>query len=101
MKTALTLFLAIFLFTGVRTAIAQAAKEILSQVADGIKPEAFTAKFNKNKSKWTDAVSSLDPGDVSGMKKQLGKLVGGLSPDALEGLSKSDLLGQVKNLTNI
>lgn len=71
---------------------------VLTQIADGVKPEAFKGKFNKNKDDWKEKVASMDASDLSAVTNQVGGLLKGLKGSALAGVNKKDLL---KNLGSI
>jgi hypothetical protein len=100
MKKMLKLAVVMFLSLATLNLSAQdmGMSDILTQVADGIKPEAFKGKFNKNSADWKDQVSKLGADDIDGAKAQLGSLLGGLKGKAFSGVSKASLLTQLAGI---
>ena len=92
--------LAIMLFLASSTLIvnAQDLGGLLTQIVDGIKPEAFTKKFNKNIDEWKQQAASLDATDLEGVSKHVGDLINGVKGSALTEGVKPELL---KNLGSI
>jgi hypothetical protein len=101
MKTMISVIVFLFLVAPVAEAQMQDLGNVLTQIADGIKPEAFSGKFNKNKDEWKDKVSSMDASDLSSVTSQVGGLLKGLKGSALAGVGKKDLLKQLTNVSSI
>ncbi|MEK6481063.1 hypothetical protein WJR50_26205 [Catalinimonas sp. 4WD22] len=101
MKTALTLLMTLFLLTSLTGVQAQDLGSMLTQIADGIKPEAFSGKFNKNKDEWKERAASLYPSDLSAVSDQVGGLLKGLKGNALAKGVKKDLLNGLANIGSL
>lgn len=73
---------------------------ILSEVGNGLKPEAFSSAFKP--SKWLGSLSSLKADDIAGTSKMLGELAGGLKPESLlKGFNLKDWQSKLKSATSI
>ncbi len=70
---------------------------ILSQLGNGIKPEAFTSSFKS--SNWLSSLSSLKMDDVKGAGKMLGELGSGLKSESLaKGFNLKDWSSKLKSI---
>ena len=83
---------------GVSAAQAQDLSTMLSEIADGIKPEAYTEDFAEYKMDWTDALGTLDTDDLTAVTDHVGSLVKGLKGSAFQKGAHKELLKQVDNL---
>ena len=104
MKTSFTFLLLTFLAVSLNYVQAQDVSKMLTQVTEGIKPEAFKKKFLKNKEDWTNQVSSATASNLPGVTKQVGSLVKGLKGSAFAAGAKKELikkLGSINNLSDI
>jgi hypothetical protein len=99
MKT-LKIFLAVLIMAPI-TAHAQDLSNMLTEIADGIKPEAFTQEFADNKADWTQAASTLDADDMTAVNDQVGSLVKGLKGSAFQKGAHKDILKQLGGLGNM
>ncbi len=75
--------------------------EMINQVAEGIKPEAFTDEFTENKEEWIEEASSLDQSDMSAVSEQLTGLVNGLKDEAFTAGTKDNLMSSLSNLGSV
>ena len=100
MKTTFSLLFVIFLATAMHLQ-AQDVSNVLTQVSEGIKPEAFTKKFLKNKEAWMDQVASTASSNLPTVTKQVGSLVKGLKGSALEKGVKKELVKQLGSISNL
>lgn len=101
MKTMISVIVFLFLVAPVAEAQMQDVGNMLTQIADGIKPEAFSKKFNKNKDDWKDKVSSMDASDLSSVTSQVGGLLKGLKGSALAGVAKQELLKSLASVSSL
>ncbi|MEM8965068.1 MAG: hypothetical protein AAGE93_01520 [Bacteroidota bacterium] len=92
MKAVFSVIIFLFLVAPVAEAQMQNISSALTQIADGIKPEAFKGKFNKNKEEWKEEVASMDASNLSAVTDQVGGLLKGLKGSALAGVAKKELL---------
>lgn len=100
MKTVL-MFIAAFFITTAVSAQEQDLGQMLNEIADGIKPEAFTSEFAENKADWAEEVSTLDPDDMTAVTDQVGSLVNGLKGTAFQNGAHKKLLGKLGDLGNL
>ena len=79
----------------------QDISSMMTDLAKGIKPEAFKGSFLKNQDDWLGKAADLNMDDLGGVSEQFSGLVKGLKPSAFspdaKGLSK-DLLSNLKNI---
>jgi len=101
MKTTLSVIVVLFLFSFSAQAQMQDLSNVLTQIADGVKPEAFSGKFNKNKDEWKEQVASMDASDLSAVTSQVGGLLKGLKGSALAGVAKKELLKGLANVNSL
>ena len=101
MKTSFSFILVIFLTASLNQVQAQDFSNILTQVTEGIKPEAFTKKFLKNKDEWKDKVASTASSNLPAVTKQVGSLVKGLKKSTLAKGVKKELLKKLGNISNL
>lgn len=95
MRKLFGLLIALFLLAAATESQAQDLGNMLTQIADGIKPEAFSGKFNKDKDEWKEKAASLDPSDMSAVTDQVGGLLKGLKSSALSKGVKKSLMKQL------
>lgn len=101
MKTVLLIIVSFFLVAAVAEVQAQDLGKMLTDIVDGIKPEAFTKDFIDNKANWSDALGTLDTNDMTSVTDQVGGLVKGLKGSAFQKGAHKELLGQLGNLGNM
>lgn len=101
MRKLMGFVIVLFLATSVVEVQAQDLGSMLSQISDGIKPEAFSGKFNKNKDDWKEKAASLDPSNMSAVTEQVGGLLKGLKGSALSKGLKKDLLGKLASVGSL
>lgn len=75
--------------------------DIINQVTDGIKPEAFKGKFAGDMDSWKETTSALGVDDVDAAKAQLGGLLGGLKGSAFSSGAKSQLMTKLAGINGI
>jgi hypothetical protein len=95
-KAFLLVVLSAFFFT----AQSQDIGSMMTELAKGIKPEAFKGSFLKNQDDWLKKAGDLKMTDLSGASSQLASLVKGLKPAAFSGDAKGlkkDLLANLFN----
>jgi hypothetical protein len=100
MKTAITL-ITVFILASFSSLQANDLSKVLSKVADGIKPEAFTDQFKESKDDWSKQTKSLDASDMEASKSQVSSLINGLNSDALDSGTKESLLGTLDGAANV
>ncbi|MEM9675041.1 MAG: hypothetical protein ACFB15_19205 [Cyclobacteriaceae bacterium] len=101
MKTMLSVIICLFVMASVAQAQMEDVSNVLTQIADGIKPEAFNGKFNKNKDEWKDKVAAMDVSDLSAVTGQVGGLLKGLKGSSLAGVAKKELLKSLANVSSL
>ena len=74
---------------------------MLSDIADGIKPEAFTKDFSENKADWSEALGNMDTNDMSAVSGQVGSLLKGLKGSAFQKGAHTKLLGQLAQMGSL
>lgn len=98
----LTIFV-ILMLCYAQTSTAQDLGNMLSTIANGIKPEAFKGGWSKIKDQWLKDIVNLDPSNLQQAGKSVTELVSNLKGDAfnpdMKGLKK-DLLGNLANLSS-
>ena len=82
MKTVLTFIAVFFLAASTAEVQAQDLTKMLTDITEGISPDAFTKKFAKGQADWSDALKTMDPTDLTAVTDQVGGLVKGLKPGA-------------------
>lgn len=100
MKTVL-MFIAAFFITTAVSAQEKDLGQMLNEIADGIKSEAFTSDFAENKADWAEEASVLDPDDMTAVTDQVGSLVNGLKGSAFQKGAHKKLLGQLGDVSNL
>lgn len=80
---------------------AQDLSTMLTEIADGIKPEAYTENFAKNKADWTQMANTLDPNDMAAVNNQVSGLVKGLKGSAFQEGAHKQILKQLGSLGNM
>jgi hypothetical protein len=98
MKTVLTFIAVFFLSAAVAEIQAQDLTKMLTDISEGISPDAFTKGFAKDQAGWSDALKTMDPTDMTAVTDQVGSLVKGLKPGAFKKGAHKELLGQLTNL---
>ena len=115
MKTTIKLFTGLLLMIFVTPAFAQDMSKMsdgtkdkmetmdlagaMSQIADGIKPEAIKGNFDLNG--WKEKLSTLNVKSFDGVKAQLSSLVGGIKDAAFLKGAQKDFLGNLKNMKGL
>ncbi len=101
MKT-VKIFIALLLFAPAMVqAQDQDLSKMLTEIADGIKPEAFTDDFADNKAEWTESANNLDTSDMSAVSQQVGSLVKGLKGKAFKKGAHKKLLGSLAKMGDL
>ena len=98
MKTVLTFIAVFFLTASVAEVQAQDLTKMLTDISEGISPDAFTKGFAKDQAGWSDALKTMDPTDMTAVTDQVGSLVKGIKPGAFKKGAHKELLGQLTNL---
>ena len=68
---------------------------LMTQLADGLKPEAFKGSWNKNKDQWMDKLDGLDISDFNGVSSQMTSLISNLKKSAFQKGVQKGLLAQL------
>lgn len=68
----------------------------ISQVANGINPDAFKGGFDM--AEWQAKLPEVNEADISGMKESLNSLVGGLKNSSFQKDAKSDVMRKLVGL---
>jgi hypothetical protein len=89
------------LFAGSVTVNAQdmGLGNILGEIQEGIKPEAFKGSFDA--SEWKDGLKNLDPSNLDSAKESVGGLLKGLKGKAFDGANKMDMIKSLAGLNDM
>src|SRR5690606_26029714 len=102
MKTMIVFFAGMLLMVASYTVVqAQDVGNILASVADGIKPEAFKGKWDKEGDEWKDKVANLDPSNIENVTGLVGSLLGNLKGSAFLDGAKKEILKQLGNVSSV
>ena len=101
MKTVLTLITAVLISIPFADVQAQNLGQMLTEIADGLKPGAFTDDFAQNKDSWHQQTQSLGAEDLDTSKEQVNGLVSGLNDEALDPGISEQLLSSLASAGNI
>ena len=101
MKIAISLLVALILLLPAAELQSKDLGNMLGQIADGLKPEAFTDEFKADMEAWVKHSSALASNDLTQSKEQVAALINGLNNDAIDSGTKEQLKGILASASNI
>ena len=102
MKTVIVFFAGMFLLAASFSSVqGQDIGNLLTSVADGIKPEAFKGGWEKASGDWKDKVANLDPSNLENVTGLVGTLMGSLKGSAFLDGAKKEIMKQLGNVSSV